>query len=248
MLDSAGTTVEQVKENPLWYAGRQVTLAGEVDEVYSNRSFELEGNQGLFDSEVLVITKSDVSVGGRNLMDDDDVIVSGKVQRFIVGDVERDIGWDLPTEVETEWTNKAVVIADAVSRVDEYARWTDTGDEIVSMTAVYYYPDPASLAGSPVALESVPIREMSEKGIWIGDNEASQLYVALSDQQLKGLSKKDRVDVQGTVRSVPERSQLENEWKLDTEQADAVQFDAVYIEAKKVEKAASGEQASVKQP
>lgn len=243
------TTVEDVREHPRWYEGKKVTLSGEVDEVYSARSFELEGNADLFDTEVLVVTKSDVALGGTELRDDDDVVVRGVVRRFVTADVEKELGWDLPLDVETQWSKKAVVVASSVSRIDEYARWEEDDEDgaaLVSVMSVYYYPEPIELAGTSLELDSVPIREVSKQGVWVGHNALSSLYVSLSDEQLKGLSVDDRVDIDGTIREFPKGDDVARDWELSESQVISLQVDGVYIEGKTVEKQSSGQRADAR--
>lgn len=226
-----------------WYAGKSVLLAGEVDEVYSNRSFVLGGNKALFGSDVLVLTRSNVTLGGRSLAEDDTLLVSGELRRFVTLEVEQQVGWDLTPDLEREWSDKAVIVASSVSRIDEYARWSNAGDEVVSLAAVHHAPDHESLLGRRVNLQRVQVGERAEKGIWIGPSAASRLFVSVSKAQLARLRKGEIVDVEGQFARVSEPSQQRKNWQLT--QLSAAAEESLFIEASRVEKSAVSETVSV---
>jgi hypothetical protein len=46
--------------------------------------------------------------------DDAKVRVTGTVRRFVVADIERDYGFDLTSEIETEFRDKPVLVANSV--------------------------------------------------------------------------------------------------------------------------------------
>ena len=59
--DEGSATPEKVVEQPSRYIGQQVSLSGEVGELYEQRAFELEGTRPFFDDDVLVLAKSPVT-------------------------------------------------------------------------------------------------------------------------------------------------------------------------------------------
>lgn len=234
-------TTEEVAESPERYVGKKLTLTGEVDEVFGDQAFELEGNDVIFDDELLVLTKSPLRLRGAMVQDDDMVMVSGTVRRFVVTELERDLGWDLSPELEVEWKNKVVFVADSVSLVGESARWTE-GDQsrLVGLVSIYHAPDPKSLVGQSISLRAVPVQGKAGDVLWIGENQQNKVLVAPAQgKQLPDVSVGERVAIEGTVRQMPQLEQAMDRFKLDATAKDEVTKQALFIEASSTEKSES---------
>lgn len=117
--------VEQIEDDPDRFIGKEVTVTGEVDDVYSDRSFELEGNDWLFDREILILTRSPMNLTSGPFVADDEVIVTGTVRYFHTAEIEREVGWDLDAAIETEWSSKPVIVANSVRKVQAAEGWNE---------------------------------------------------------------------------------------------------------------------------
>ena len=103
------TIVEQAEDTPgLQLAeGEQVTIEGEVQEVLAPNAFTV-GSDG-----TLVLSTEVVDVD-----DGDEVVVTGEVEVFILGDIEERFGID-ETDDDDVWETERSVIADEVVVVSE---------------------------------------------------------------------------------------------------------------------------------
>lgn len=127
--EQRGVMVEDVEEDPAEHYGEQVTVAGEVDQILSPRAFMLEGSGFLWDHEIPVLTKSDVTLRGQDITADDALMVRGTVRPFVVAEIERELGWDLDPEIEIEMRDQPVIVAESISPVDQQASWTESEAE-----------------------------------------------------------------------------------------------------------------------
>lgn len=123
---TAGAThrVAEITDAPDAFIGKTVTVVAEVDDVYGPRAFILEGEdedsalaKGAGEDLLTLVPK----VGGFPNVDaqweDDKVRVTGVVQRMIVKDVEREIGWELPPNLKSGFRSRPVLIARSVERL-----------------------------------------------------------------------------------------------------------------------------------
>ena len=121
---TAGATnrVEEITGAPNAFIGKTVTVVAEVDDVYGPRAFTLEAEgppltKGARNSLLTLVPK----VGGFPDIDaqwkDGKARVTGVVQRMVVKDVEREIGWELPANLKSRFIGKPVLIARSVGRV-----------------------------------------------------------------------------------------------------------------------------------
>ncbi len=94
--------VEELNDNISRYAGKKVTVAGEIEDKLDARSFVIESG-GIFDDEIVVLTPPG-SKGLRPLQlnEDADIVVTGTVRSYPVMELERELGWDLDPELEVE--------------------------------------------------------------------------------------------------------------------------------------------------
>lgn len=232
--------VEEVEEEPGRFYGRTVTLSGEIENVRSNTAFELEGDDWLFDDELLVLTKSPVRLGGDDL-ENMDVIVTGKIVRMVVADVERELGLDLDPQIEMEFEKKPVLIAQSIRAVDEVARWSESEapeGEIVSMWMLYTLPTPEALAGRRVSFESVTVQSKTGDAIWVGESHGAQILVAPGEgTDLSQLQVGDPVALTGTLQRMPAAQEALAKWKIDPSLRQQVEEEMLYIDAESVKPA-----------
>ena len=120
-----GATVDvaQLMENPQAYVGKTVTVVADVEEVYGPRAFSLDEDaplRGGIDKDMLVLGKASQLDEIDDQWLNNKVRVTGTVGTVALIEVEREIGWDLNPEIETELEGAgAVLIADSVTRVQE---------------------------------------------------------------------------------------------------------------------------------
>lgn len=118
----ATTTVAAIQDNTDAWVGKTVTVVADVEEVWGPRAFTLDEDApaaGGIDNDIAVISPKAGSLA--NIDDqwrNNKVKVSGVVHRFVVAEIEREIGWDLDPQIETEIeARRPVIIAKSVERV-----------------------------------------------------------------------------------------------------------------------------------
>lgn len=232
--------VEEVKDKPSAFYGKQVRLSGEVDNVLSARSFVLEGANWAFDDNITVLTKTPVDFDGSSLFNDEEVVVTGTVRPFVVADIERDLGWDLDPGLETQLREKPVVIAEAVRRVGEVGRWTAPDAEqaaargpIVTLMTIIATVDPSALAGQTINLRSEKVLSLMGKGMWIGPSAMGKIFV-VPEEMPEGVVPGDRVDVKGTIQTTP--TDAAGAWNLPADMAALAPEGGLFIDAATVTK------------
>ncbi len=231
--ETASTTVEDVAEEPFDYAGKQVTLVGEVDNVFGERSFELEGNDWLFDEELLVVSKNAPRLGGRTIEDGDEVVVTGTV-RMMTTDVERDTGWDLSSEVEVEWEGKPVLVATSVRRVGEYDRWSETEEPegVVGLMTIYTVAEPEKLVDRQISLTAVPVMNKAGNGLWLGYSHRAMTFVEPPEGfDAAGVEVGELVDVKGKLQKMPPAKEAMQKWAFDRSLSTQIAEEVLYIDA-----------------
>lgn len=232
-------TVEAVEEQPNKFYGQTVTLVGEADEIYSDRSFVLEGNNWIFDNDLLVLTKSPINLGPEGLSDDTRLIVTGEVRELVVADIERELTWDLDSQLEAEFESEPILVATQIEKVDEMARWSE-GDkpegEIVSVWGLYAMPDPESMEGQRVELDAIPVQSKIGNGLWVGWSHSNQIFVAPAEgTNLEDVDVGDYVSLSGTLRAMPEADAAMEQWDFHPAFRTQVAQEPLYVDATKIE-------------
>lgn len=105
---------EEVTEEPEQYYGQTIAVSGEIGELISNNTFRLQ-EEGWFEGdEVLVIGASTLPT----LDEAEEVVVTGTLRPFVASEFEQeyDLTWDLDLQeqLEAEYTEKPVLVADEV--------------------------------------------------------------------------------------------------------------------------------------
>lgn len=105
--------------NPNAYIGQTVTVAGDVEEVFGPRVFTLDEETIAGNTDLLVLSPQrpelNLEAIDNNWLNDG-VRVTGTVRRMVVADVERELGWDLDNELEVEYRDRPVIIAQSIAR------------------------------------------------------------------------------------------------------------------------------------
>ncbi len=235
-------TVEQVKEAPLSFYGKQVRLVGEVEGVLSDRSFELEGTGWAFGDNIIVLTKTPVQFASGPLGADSEVIVAGTVRRYVKQEIERDLGWGLTPELETRVKDRPVIVADTIRKMGDYGydgRWSADGragppEPVQAAIMIVTAADPDALAGQRVELTRERVQSVMGKGLWIGPGHMSQVFV-LPATMPKDVQAGDFVAVSGVLRKVPKDAS--RTWDIPAEMAGVVREETLFIDASTVREA-----------
>lgn len=116
--------LSQIIENPDQYYGQQVTVVGEIQDLYTTRVFKISDQT--VGQELLVITPEPLSeqqaAEAEELLEDNaDVRVAGTVRQLVIAEVEEELSIDLDEQVEVEFRNKPVLIANNVTFSDSSA-------------------------------------------------------------------------------------------------------------------------------
>lgn len=232
-------TVDEIKDKPLAYVDKTVTVIGEVDRVFADTTFEIEGDGFIWDKEILVLTRSPVRFGPMTVRDDDDVVVKGTIKRMAIADLERELGRDLPAEVEQNYRDQPVLVADSVRLIETGFRWSEDLKEgaIVGFYRIISELAPKALAGTSVDLDDIPVQSKTTRGVWIGPSTRSQLFVVPTDAaMLANIAVGDRVDLKGTIREMPAIDEATKQFELDPITTERVRTEAVYIDATELKK------------
>lgn len=234
--EQKAATVENVSEHPDRFLGKTVVLSGEIDNVYGDRAFQLEDEDDvIFEDKVLVLTKSPVRLAGLAPRDDDEVVVTGKVRRLQVAELERDLGWDLTPDIEKDFGSKPVVVADSIDRIARTASWSeqDQSGMLVGIWSVYAVPDPLKLAGQKLDLKAVPVKGVAQKGFWVGYQHSEQLFVKTPEGGMKPAAG-DLVDAKGTLQKMPGAAEAVQQFGIDPALQKQVGEEIVYLDAKEI--------------
>lgn len=123
MPEGATHRLTDITGNPVRMIGQTVTVVADVDDIYSQRAFSLSDGSsqpGEARNQLLALTSR---TGNLPNIDDQwrgaKVRVTGVVQRMEPRNIEREIGWDLPSNLETEYRGKPVLIARSIERINQ---------------------------------------------------------------------------------------------------------------------------------
>lgn len=110
----------KITADPQRYYGKPLAVTGEIEDIRSPNVFTLNEDQ-LFGATDLLVLRANPKVGTPTpaaVKDGETVAVTGVLRPFVVADIERDydLTWDLDLQkkLEVEYSQKPVLIADAV--------------------------------------------------------------------------------------------------------------------------------------
>ena len=104
--------------------GQTVRVAGDVEEVLSDAAFLLEGDDLVGERTIAVVARDPVMLAGIPIADRHEVVVTGIV-RTPIDNVERELGRELPADVERAIGDRPVVVAREVRRRGTPSGWTN---------------------------------------------------------------------------------------------------------------------------
>ena len=114
----------EITKDPTPYYGQAIAVTGEIEQMYDSNIFTLDEDE-LFGGEDLLVVVPNIS---EIVEEGQTVAVTGEVRSFTLVDLETDydLTWDLDIQeqIEAEYTNKTVFVADQVypSAIPEEAK------------------------------------------------------------------------------------------------------------------------------
>jgi hypothetical protein len=113
---SAGKLAKDAKD----YYGQTVAVQAEVEDVLSANAFTLDEDSLFAGPDVLVLVPKGVA---NQLSHDQKVTVRGKVRRYVVADLDKELDWFdngkiVSTKTDVDWKTRPVVVAEALITSD----------------------------------------------------------------------------------------------------------------------------------
>ena len=113
---SAGKLAKDAKN----YYGQTVAVKAEVEDVLSANAFTLDEDAIFAGPDVLVLVPKGVA---SQLTHDQKITVRGKVRRYVVADLDKDLDWFnhgkiVTTKTKIDWDTRPVIVAEAVITPD----------------------------------------------------------------------------------------------------------------------------------
>ncbi|WP_141734065.1 hypothetical protein [Oligoflexus tunisiensis] len=246
----ASVRVEDIKENPALYLGKEVTVSGEIEKVFGTRAFQLGGTD-FFDSEIRVLTNQPLKESVRRRAEepfrvDDIALVTGTLRNIVVADVEREFNFDLDPSYEVEFQNKPAIVATSVliSPRGQATESATTDGTMNHLQTILDSQDKASLAGKKVELQQVEVQSViGDQSFWIGPSPSQQVFVTFAEIPTPGkpmegqvaIKAGQKVNLSGVIRSMPT---LSEEWlkrnKIDDRTASLLRQQAIYIQSTEI--------------
>lgn len=107
---------EDIVRDPARYYGRKVMIQpADVNRVINPHAFMLDEDAMLAGPDILVIVPNP---SGGALSENAEVRVTGTVRPYVTADLERDFDWFDENDVEVEFTDRPVIIAESVTSSD----------------------------------------------------------------------------------------------------------------------------------
>lgn len=120
--DEPESTLTQILDNPDAYVGQSVTVTAEVQDVLTQRIFKISDDTA--GDELTVVTAQPLSAAQAEqaetfLQDNANVQVEGIVRAATVTEIERDYTLTLDPELEAEFENTTVLVAQSITFTDQ---------------------------------------------------------------------------------------------------------------------------------
>ena len=234
-----GVTVDDITDNPARYLGQTVTTAGEVDEILGPRAFTIGGDDFIGEDELLVVGANQLPAiqgrpGAEQLAENDVVTVRGTVRRFVLADVERDLGVDLEDNLFRDWADKPAIVAQQISVTPRR-----TGQQITDLNAIFNEQNKEALVGRQVRLTGLRVQAVAApNAYWVGPSNDRLLFVVRGAQTQGGspdVTMGDTITIEGLVLRVPPMEQARQLWNLDQNNVGQLQNQQVYVQAHQID-------------
>lgn len=250
-------TIAELAADPEEFAGKVVTVAGEVNRVLGPRWFTIGGEE-FGGHEILVLGRSTVPALLSDLADsarimNDIVQVTGVVRVFEEDALEREIGSiDLDGDVFDFFDAEPVIVMAELDITPRSDPVTAMGVPVPALVPVLrdveiFVPDRSVLAGRSAALFDVRVDSiLGPRTFSIGRSDAERLIVVLNDSATVGglagqagttsLHAGQRIFVAGVLRRVPmDLAELRRQRGLEPAGEAALREQTIYLDALRVE-------------
>jgi hypothetical protein len=200
--------IDDLEKHPERYAGKTISVDGEVDKLLGPRAFELEEPDGKDDGEVLVLLTSGLVA---MLRDEDKVTVSGTVKTFSKADLHREAIWldlsDIPAE---ELVDKPILVATRIAGGEASRSYVvDLSGKVMAPTTAVITDfgilsrGDHTLVGRHVDLTKLSIESIDGKDGFFARAGDGRVFVLLDDPEELELRVGDTVAVNGVVLALP---------------------------------------------
>jgi hypothetical protein len=119
--DGAVVTVAEIMENAAAYENREVTVVGEVEEVYNDRAFKIDEDAlfaGGIDNDLLVIAGPGAT-WTEDQIHEETVRTTGTVRMFSAASFREEFDYDFTDDFFRDYEGRPVLIARSVTPEDE---------------------------------------------------------------------------------------------------------------------------------
>ncbi len=244
------TRPQDLMENPEQHVGETVVISGEVDRIFTPRSFTVGGSD--FARDLLIVSDDSIApVAGRTeevpAAENDIVQVTGVVKRFDAETFEEQYGIRLPQEAASAFDGQPVVVAQQAAQpmhgvvvsprvpggmpqgpVNELAMATDPSEQ-------------GGLQGRVGAFPSAPILEgIRPRMFWIGTDADQRLLAVASPATIPDTTQApesgEEWRVYGVFRRLPEPGILRTDWDLSEGLIKELENHEVYLNVVEVER------------
>lgn len=253
------TRLQDLLDSPSDHIGETVSVSGEVNEVFTPRSFTIGGSG--FGRQLLIVSTEPITpVEGRTeeipAVEDDIVQVIGVVQRFDSTKFAQEYNLNLQQDVASEYQGEPVVVAlqgsSAMHNILVSPRLsTGTPGAVTSLSVATDTSQQAELQRRIAALPNARIQEVVQEGIfWIGSGKNQRLLAALNPESTPGLqgqnapSSGEEWRLYGVFRSLPPAGILRTDWGLSDKQISALEDQDVYLNVISAEPASGSSSAN----
>lgn len=245
-------------ETPSRHVGETVVISGEVDRVFTARTFTVGGEE--FARDLLIISTDPIAkVSGRTeevpVGERDIVQVTGVVQRLDPAQFREEYDVTLPDPVASEFGGKPVVVAlqssAAMHGVVVSPRLP--AEEAGPVNDLALATDPSTqeaLRGRVAALPGTPVQKVvRERMFWVGPGPDRRVLVVANPESTPGLAGTDAQTpeageewmLHGVFREVPEPGILRTDWNLSEDLISQLENHEIYLHAIRAEPASGSE-------
>ena len=200
--------IDDLESHPERYAGKTISVDGEVDKLLGPRAFELEEPDGKSDGEVLVLLSQNLVA---MLKDEDKVTVTGTVKTFSRADLHREAIWlDLSDIKAEDLVDKPILVAIRIAGgeanrsyvADMSGKAMTPAGAVITDFAILGRGD-HTVIGRPVALTQLTIDTIDGRDGFFARSGDGRVFVLLDAPEEFELRVGDTVAVDGVVLALP---------------------------------------------
>lgn len=217
MMAGTGTAtrveIDELEDNTVKYLDKTISVDAEVEEVYGPRLFTIdEPNWGDLDGEILVYAPSMLAA---LVKDDDRITVTGTMKTMAITEIEKEWGWfELEPEIEVEFLNKPVLVADRIVGGDDnvamfisLAPSADSADTAARDRTVMDLgtigEGSTDLVGRHVDVKNVRVLQPATGGGFFIDAPGAAVFVLPSPTLAVTVAPGDTVNLRGAIAETP---------------------------------------------